>query len=532
MSKTLNRILTPAALALGLGLSGCGNMSSEGALGPQGPAGPAGPKGDTGAMGTPGAPGMTGPKGDPGVGAGEASLSAVTPNAVFGARQASLTVIGFSSHFKTGTTVDFGDTGVKVVSVEVGSATNLRVTLDITPQATIGAHTVTVTTPGAGQAGADEKITLTGGFLVQPSLIHELPTGVAAAPSVPQGGLVTALVRNLDYRENPLDKASAVMVAGTTPLINLPMPTAPTIDSTTYGAFGLVDALATAATGLQVQLSSRTPLGQAVSYISDPKDQKAPQVTARTPFAVELGKAHDAQGIAMPSTTALYKVTTAADNYVAQISLSSLGAPLRGGIFVQPPRVLGYLAPASGRFSEGAPLDTGYNFDMMGALTGRDALVLVPKMGDSYLALYTSDLSGSAMHSFSLKVKAAAGTAVAVTEPAAEMPGTPGTTIMALDKPYYSTGAMLDTAGDADYVLFTPSKAGKVYASVSNTTGAGLEVGLYNSTCTMLLEVSATQNGSASASVQATVAMATTYCLKIAGPAKTAYQFVLSQDLP
>lgn len=533
MSKTLNRILAPGALALTCGLIGCGNMTTEGATGPQGPAGPAGPKGAMGEMGTPGAAGMTGAKGDPGVGAGDPSLSAVTPSAVFGARPASLTVVGFSSHFKAGTTtVDFGDTGVKVTKVEVGSATNLRVTVDITPQAAIGAHTVTVTTPGAGQAGADEKITLTGGFLVQPSLIHELPSGVMTPPNVPQGGLVTSLVRNLDYRENPLDKATAAMISGTTPLINLPMPTAPTVDSTTYGAFGLVDVMATAATGLQVQLSSGTPLGQTVAYISDPKDQKAPQVVARTPFAVTLGMAHDAQKIGQPSTTALYKVATGADNYVAQISLSMLGAPLKGGIFVQPPRVLGYLAPSTGRFAEGAPLDTGYNFDSMGTLVGRDALVLVPKMGDSYLALYTSDLSGSDDHGYSLKVKAAAGTAVAITEPAAETAAAPGTTITSLDKPYYSDGAMLDVANDADFVRFTPSKNGKVFASVASPSGAQLNVGLYKMDCTTLIEIPAAQTGPAAASVQATVTMGMTYCLRVTGPTKTAYQFVLAQDLP
>jgi hypothetical protein len=50
--------------------------------------------------------------------------------------------------------------------------------------------------------------------------------------------------------------------------------------------------------------------------------------------------------------------------------------------------------------------------------------------------------------------------------------------------------------------------------------------------CTTLLEVSSTQTGSAAASVQATVVMGTAYCLRVTGPAKTAYQFVLAQDLP
>ncbi|MFO0574364.1 MAG: hypothetical protein U1A78_10210 [Polyangia bacterium] len=536
MRRTLERIGIAWAAALAVGLGGCG--SSEGMIGPQGPQGPQGLKGDpgatgaTGATGAMGTTGATGPKGDPGT--ADPSLSAVTPSGVFGARTAVLTLVGFGTHFKAGsTTVDFGDTNVKISKVDVGSATNLRVAVDVTAQAQIGAHTLTVTTPGAGTGGTDEKVTLASGFFVDASLVHELPAGVLTAPSVPQGGLATALVRNLDYRDNPFDKAGTVVVSGLTPLINLPMPPAPFVDATTYSSFGLVDALATAATGLAVQLSSRTPLGTSLGYISDAKDQRAPQVTARTPFAVMLGTVHDMQQLAAPSTTALYKVTAAADNYVAQISLTNLGTALKGTVFMQPPRVLGYVAPASGRFADGAPLDTGYNLDATGNFVGRDALVLLPKMGDSYLALYTSDLSGSDKHGFSLRVKAAAGTSVALTEPAGgDSAMTPAATIATLDKPYYSTDAAIDQLTDVDYVKVTPSKAGKIYAAVSNTTGAMISVGLYEADCSTLVDSAAMANGPAAASAQATAVMGKSYCIRVTGPAKTPYQLVVSPDLP
>ena len=284
MRRTLPVLLMGCLAACGPTQGGSGVNGQNGAQGEPGPAGPAGPQGPAGS------PGATGPKGDPGTSTVDSSLSSITPSAVLGVRPVTVTITGVGSHFKAGTTVvDFGDPAVTVAKLSVGSATNLRVTLNLAPSAVIGAHNVTVTTPGAGPAGANEQLVLQGGLTVQASLYSELPAGVMAAPTVPQGGLVTVQLRNLDYRDNPFDPSTVRPTGGVASLLALAMPPTPLLNTTTYGNLGLVDALATAGTGLGMTLSTQTPLGTAVQFVSDPKDPNAPQVTATTPVVLNAG---------------------------------------------------------------------------------------------------------------------------------------------------------------------------------------------------------------------------------------------------
>ena len=85
----------------------------------------------------------------------------------------------------------------------------------------------------------------------------------------------------------------------------------------------LVDALATAGTGLGMTLSTQTPLGTAVQFVSDPKDPNAPQVTATTPVVLNAGATVGNQLIGANYRTVLYKFTAPADNYVTQLTLSA-----------------------------------------------------------------------------------------------------------------------------------------------------------------------------------------------------------------
>jgi hypothetical protein len=97
-------------------------------------------------------------------------ISSVTPNS--GLQQqtlASVTVLGQFTHFAQGTTTASFGAGVTVNSVTVNNATSATVSITITPTATLGFRSVTMTT------GA-EVVTLTNGFTVNagPAVISTL----------------------------------------------------------------------------------------------------------------------------------------------------------------------------------------------------------------------------------------------------------------------------------------------------------------------------------------------------------------------
>lgn len=517
MKKTLGWLLASSIVA-------CGEPV-EGPRGAQGPTGPAGPQGQMGAMGLPGSTG---------VGTNDVSISAITPSSVPGARMATLVVSGFGTHFKAGTTtVTFSDTNVKVTKVDVASATYLRVTIDVTSLAPIGPKDLTVTTPGAGTAGADEKIVVQGGVLVAPTLMSEFPAGQNMAASVPQGGLTTVRIRNLDYRDNLFDPMSTRGLLGVSSVVGLVAPATANamVDPTTFGGLVLVDALPPVG-GLQVGLSSLTPLGQPLSYLSDPADAKAPQVTLRTPVGLNDKSDSTNQSIAGPSQTALYKFSTPADNYVVLTRLHTLGSALRFGA-VQPPHVIGQTAPTTGRFAEGMAFDTSRSIDGMGLLVAHNFLTYVPKGGDVYFAVYSDNLTGGANHTYTILPKRTVGAAVSVKEPTAfDTPANPLLKNLTIDKAYYATDGMIEDAADFDYITFKPATMGTVYFAASAGNGGQLSVQLLDAACTAPVGVNGMRMAYGAAGQEESVSPAITYCLKVGGQAKTPYTLMITQDIP
>jgi hypothetical protein len=517
MKKTLGWLLASSIVA-------CGEPV-EGPRGAQGPTGPAGPQGQMGAMGLPGSSG---------VGTSDVSISAITPSSVPGARTATLVISGFGTHFKAGTTVvTFSDTNIKVTKTDVASSTYLRVTIDVTSLAPIGAKDLTVTTPGAGMAGAEEKLVVQGGVLVTSTLMSELPTGQNLPSSVPQGGLTTVRIRNTDYRDNLFDPMNTRGLLGVSSVVGLVAPATANslVDPTTFGGLVLVDALPPVG-GLQVGLTSLTPLGQPLSYLSDPADTKAPQVTARTPIGLNDKSDSTNQSIAGPSQTALYKFSTPADNYVVLTRLHTLGSALRFGA-VPPPRVIGQTAPTTGRFAEGMPFDTSRTIDAMGLLVAHNFLTLVPKGGDVYFAVYTDNLTGGANHSYTILPKRTVGTAISVKEPTTpDTPANPMLKNLTIDKAMYAADGMIEDITDADYITFKPATMGTIYFAASTTNGGQLSVQLLDATCTAMVGVNGARTAYGAAGQEETVSPAVTYCLKVSGQPKTPYTLILTQDIP
>jgi hypothetical protein len=394
-----------------------------------------------------------------------------------------------------------------------------------------------VTTAGAGTGGANEVVTMQSGLIVDATLYSELPQGVAAAPMVAQGGLTTVQLRNLDYRENPFDPLSVRPAGGIVWLLALTNPPATILNPTTYGNLALVDALAPKASGLAMELSSMSPLGTPVLYVSDPMDPLAPQVTATTPSVLNAAQPVGNQ-VFNTTPTVLYKFTSPADNYVTQILLNNLGIGLLPGVGGTP-RVLGYMAPTTGRFADGLPFDTS-NTVVMGALTARNVMMLMPKMGDYYFALFTENLSTSAAHTYTIEVKTAIATAQTLKEPpGGDSAGTPLATITP-NGPYYSTNGAIDSVGDVDYIKVVAPKMGRLYASVQTPSTGKIGVGIFAMDCTTVVDNAAMVPTPGAASQEAAVSAGTTYCVKVAGPATPPvnppftypYQLQISQDLP
>lgn len=446
------------------------------------------------------------------------------------ARAATLAISAVGSHFKAGTTtVTFNDVNVVATKVDVGSATNLRVQVALTAQALMGPHDVTVVTPGALTGGAEERLVLQGGLTVQPTLFPDLQSGMTTAATAPQGGLTQVLVRNLDYRSNPFDLDTTRPISGVALPLGLLTPPMVTINATTFGTLAIVDALAPVG-GLSVGLASTNPLGQTVQFASDPADTRATQVTARLPVVLNAAAGVTNQKIATPNSTVLYKYTSPADNYVATLSLSTIGTGLLGGVSAAP-RVLGYQAPTTGRFAEGFPLDTSATVSMPSmTLVGRNVAVYLPKAGDNYFVLYPDNLTGSDNHTYTLTLNAGAGTAVSLVEPVTPDTTTSPLTAVTLDKHYYATDGQIDVAGESDYIRVLPGKSGPIYASVSTNTGAMIGIGLYAMNCTTPINTSGLRIAQGASSQEEMVTAGNQYCVRISGPVKTSYQLVLTQD--
>ncbi len=536
MKRTLSWLLVGCIASCGeFGSNGNngtnGTDGQDGKQGPQGPAGPQGPPGKDGANGIV-----------------EGSISSLSPVSIPGGRSATLEIAGVGSHFRSGyTTVSFDDNNISVSQLDVGSTTNLRVYVDVLPQAALGAHRVTVTTVGALTGGATETLALQNGLTIAKTLIAELPVGSSVPASGPQGGLTTVLYRNLDYRDNPFDVKTVQPTSGAVNLVGLTVAPPSKIDETTYNTMVLIDALAPLGR-MVLGLSSDTPIHQLVKYVSDPLDSLAPQVTAGILVGITANNTLVNQTISAPNRTLLYKLAKpviAPDNVVAMLRLSNLKAGLLPGINGLP-RVIGYQAPGTGRFAEGVPFDTSQTV-IGSTLSGRNVALYLPKGDDYYFALYTNNLSGSSTHSFDLLLKSRTGTNLSLAEPAQpDTPAKPIRKVSLTNLSYYATDGRIDVINasppnnvDADYLQFDVTGTGRVYASASNKNGLPIGVALYLSDCVTPIDMQSglpttlpTGAASQEAAVTAPVGGTATYCLQITGPTPTPYQLVLTQDIP
>lgn len=472
--------------------------------------------------------------GGPPVQGDEPAISLITPTSLFAGRSVTVQISGVATHFTDGSSVDFSDPAITVAKVAAGSSANLRATGLVGIDARLGAHDVQVTTAGQPTAGSAEVVTLKGGFSVLPALSMELPAGAAVPPVVPQGGIAELAVRNIDDHDNPFNTApgqaapqllgGAVAIGGT----------APSVAAGRLAGLGLVDALAPAG-GLRLAVVQKNAQGQDTGFVSDPTDKLAVQVTGRAPTVLAAGVTRSGEVLAEARATNLYTLTTAADNQIAEVAFTWLGTALAGSAGA-PPKVtlVGYLAPASGRFRDGVALDTSETAGMAAStVAARNTLMLLPKAGSYYFVAYASDLSGSAGHSYSVTARWATGVSLSsLKEPmGGDSAATPLATIARLDSPYYASDGAADSAFDEDFIRFTAAKTGRVYVAVLTPAGVSMGVGLRSADC---ITSTAATRYSASGTVlnEADVTDGTTYCVRVVGNGQpVGYQLMIAGSL-
>jgi len=477
----MNRVLLGAVALLTLAACG-GSTGPAGAQGAQGDPGPAGPAGPAGSNGTT-----------------TASVSGITPDHVFLARSAEVTLSGFGTNWSSATTVDFG-AGVTVKKLTVASPTALVADITIDKAAAMGPRDVTV-------KDSSGSTTYTNGFKVSSPV-------VITYESVPQGSIVTAHVKNLDVA-NPFDTTST---------------TDPNTFQTTYtnlnvvpgnGVEGIVtnanyfDAdvqlfVDTTATGMvDFDLLSGAPTSQsALDYVSP----KGVNITPRMATALTAGTPV-MDTIANPMDSALYQYTPEATS-LAIVDFTATPANANASPVL-------YLLPKSGAWAD--------------MLTGAGATQTNPNAVATWLTSSTDpvyavfyDPSG-ATGSSTISVTS---TPPALTAPTTSNDGTIANAVPATAFPFVLTNGSLSTAHHQDYVKITTGAAdgGKtltLYTICDSKTDLNVQL-LQSDGTTQIL--GGDVMGAASGSTAATAS--TTYYLGIGtgqafDPAHGSYQVIL-----
>jgi hypothetical protein len=367
-----------------------------------------------------------------------ASLSGIMPGTAYLGRTFDVMISGNGTHFAGQPTVSFSDPAIKSTKVDVLSPTSLRATIEMGEGAISGTTDVIVTTPGQGSI-PEERATLQGGLIVSAPLKYEI------GGTVPQGGLLDFVLTNLD-KDNPFTGPAAIFESGGV-AVRYTEVAAGRIAGTL-----LVDPLAPVGK-LRLKLRARNPRGELLGFVASPDDPMAPAVTpAPQVLALTIGQVAGDEAIRAPRQTNVYRATVPGKDHVYFLNMKTVGGALRTTTGA---RLIGAIAPGSGKFGEGSTFDTSFNaFSING---GRGAIGLVPSQGgEIFFAIHTSDFSGGASeYGYTLQYEAQPGTAFSMKEPAApDSPKTPLASIEMDTAPFFATDGAIDTPGDADYVLF------------------------------------------------------------------------------
>jgi hypothetical protein len=334
-----------------------------------------------------------------------------------------------------------------------------------------------------------------------------------SAPPAARGGLIDFAVANLD-KENPFNGPAPILVSGAIAVRYTE------VSPSRVTGTALVDP--TAPIGpLQLEIIATNPRGDLLRYSSAPDDPKAPLIAlARAPLRLTPGNTAPDESISAPRHTNIYAVNVPEDDDVFVLTFATVGASLRT---ISGSRLVGAMAPASGKFGEGVTFDT--TFDSIAG--SRVAVGLARKAGESYFAIHTSDFSGGpSEYNYSVRPAFAKGTKFSMKES---------------DKPPELTGApsfaidgAIDYPGDSDFVLFSSEKGGRVVVQATPIgIGGPLNVSIYGTEAGTGDCTAFQAGGIGTGQVEAKTVPMARYCARINSttPLKMQYQLVITPVL-
>ena len=469
-----------------------------------------------GPQGVPGPEGMPGPAGPAGaVPPVPAALTLIWPQAAFPDRAVTVQVAGSLTHFGPTSKLQFSDPEITVTKLTVTGPASLRAELRLSAKAKVGAVDLwvqtTVQDPSGMSAEQSERVQLQSGFLVAPSLSVD---AASTSKSTPQGGLMDFAVRNLD-RDNPFAVGNAPSLDGGAVAVRTSL-----LGNRLLGV-GLIDALAPVG-GLPLRARFGS-IEKGLSYSLDPAGEGAPQVTARAAVELISGTAKLGERFMAAKQSNLYKVTTTADEQLLFLAVTTEGGLTGNALF-------GAVAPASGRFAEGQAFYSSSPAALLPPGSPNHATVaLLPKRGDSYVALFPAGLGSGADWGYSVLATVAPAKAVSAKEAMADTPLMPLVDVV-LDSARYAVDAAMDGPADLDYVRIKATKSGRLLVQAVTPglrlSDPGVSVTLLQADCTAPL--------AAARPVQqeAVVTAGTTYCALISSLAGYAggYQLLVAHD--
>ncbi len=366
-----------------------------------------------------------------------------------------LSLASLATNFMTSApTIDFGDPGITVTKTVVNSDTSLTLSVDITPTAKFGAHTLTVTSAG-------QTLKLNTGFTVVPQLTAE-PT--MSAPSAPQGGPIVYDLRNQDYVANPFYGMGVETLSGN----NLYLPDAMAALSffgtrvTTFSRLThsqLVDPVATPGPALAT-VQGKDPFGTPISYYLDPADPSLPQIKARTPTAITFGTTLTGQSFLQRGASNLYSFNNDAATNLLLAQYTNFSA---AGLMT------GYTAPASGKFKDGMAI--GSVLHTAAGVQIQTTLGYVGGAGNTYLSLFRSDFEGCATCKYDVTFRSIPAATFSAKEPALPDTATKPLATVTLNKTTAPTSAdgSIEVQTDVDYFQYTAPAAGDAFIMITSS---------------------------------------------------------------
>ncbi len=116
------------------------------------------------------------------------TILSINPNSVARNTVKTVSILGQATHFTAGSTLDFGDPNIKVLSTTLKSATEITASIEVTGTAYLGFHKVTVKT------GTEEAKDISGLGSLKVESIDVVPSVVSITPAQVESGRTLKLI--------------------------------------------------------------------------------------------------------------------------------------------------------------------------------------------------------------------------------------------------------------------------------------------------------------------------------------------------